>query len=195
MRNPIPTLTRPPRPRLAPGARLIAALIVAAAVVAGITTACSSSSSSPPSHAGGQAPGQASSSGGPLAFSACMRSHGVPDFPDPTSNGGISIPLQPGGSLDPNSPAYQAALHSCQSLLPPGKTAGGSVSPSVRAQFLRYAACIRAHGEPNYPDPTFSGGAVNFGNLSGIDTNSPQYQSALRACASLNPMNGHGGSK
>jgi len=48
---------------------------------------------------------------------------------------------------------------------------------------------------PNYPDPTFNGNAVNFGNLSGINPNSPAYQSALRACASLNPMNGHGGSK
>ena len=193
MHNPLTPRTRPPRPRLAPGARLIAVVIVAAAVMAGITTACSSSSSS--SHASGQASGHASSSGGALAFSACMRSHGVPSFPDPTSNGGISIQVQPGSGIDPNSPAYQAAFHSCQSLLPAGKTSGGSISPSARAQYLRYAACIRAHGEPNYPDPTFSGDAVNFGDLSGIDTNSPQYQGALHACASLNPMNGHGGSK
>ena len=190
MRNPPSPRARLPRPRPAPRARLIAGLVMAAAVVAGVSTACSSS----PSHASGQSSGQASSSDAGLAFSACMRSHGVPDFPDPTSNGGNSIQVQP-GSVDPNTPAYQAALHSCQSLLPPGKTAGGSVSPSVRAQFLRYAACIRAHGEPNYPDPTFSGGAVNFGDLSGIDTNSPQYQAALHACASLNPENGHGGSR
>jgi len=191
MRNPPSPRARLPRPRPAPRARLIAGLVMAAAVMAGITTACSSSSSS--SHASGQASGQTSSSGGPLAFSACMRSHGVPDFPDPTSNGGNSIQVQP-GSVDPNTPAYQAAFRSCRSLLPAGKT-GGSIDSSVRAQFLRYAACIRTHGEPNYPDPTFDGGVVNFGNLSGIDTNSPQYQSALRACASLNPMNGHGGSK
>ena len=191
MHHPPSTPTRPPRPRLGPGARLIAGLVVAAAVVAGITTACSSSSSS--SHASAQPSGHASSSGGSLAFSACMRSHGVPDFPDPTSNGGNSIQVQP-GSVDPNTPAYQAAFRSCHSRLPVGKT-GGSISPSVRAQFLRYAACIRAHGEPNYQDPTFGGGVVNFGNLPGIDTNSPQYQAALHACASLNPENGHGGSR
>jgi hypothetical protein len=124
-----------------------------------------------------------------------MRSHGVPSFPDPTSNGGISIQVQPGNGMDPNSPAFRSAQRACQSLLPAGKTSGGSVSPAVRAQILRYAACIRAHGVPNYPDPTFDGNAVNFGNLSGISPNSPAYQSALRACASLNPMNGHGGSK
>jgi hypothetical protein len=173
-------------------------VIVAAAVMAGITAACSSSSSSSSSHASGQASGQASSSSGSLAFSACMRSHGVPNFPDPVTgaNGQAQVQITPGTSgIDPNSPAYQAANRACQSLLPAGKTAGGSVSPTVRAEYLRYAACMRSHGEPNYPDPTFSGNSVNLGNLSGIDTNSPQYQSASSACASLNPMNHHGGSK
>ena len=190
MHHPPSTWTRP-IPRLARTARLIALLAVAVAVVAGITTACSSSTASSPAHATGQAhPG-----GGPLAFSACMRSHGVSNFPDPTSNGGVQIQVQPGSGINPNSSAYQEAFRSCQSLLPAGKTSGGSVSPAVRAQILRYAACIRAHGVPNYPDPTFNGNAVNFGNLSGINPNSPAYESALHACASLNPMNGHGGSK
>jgi hypothetical protein len=192
MRNPSSTLTESARPRLARGARLIAPLAVAVAVVAGITTACSSSTASSHPHAAGRA----HSGGGSLAFSTCMRSHGVHNFPDPSAgpNGGSQINVQPGSGIDPNSPAYQAAQRSCQSLLPAGKTTG-SVSPAVRAQVLRYAACIRSHGEPTYPDPTFNGNAINFGNLSGINPNSAQYQSALRACASLNPMNGHGGSK
>jgi hypothetical protein len=191
MRTPLSTLTRPARRGLAPGAHLIALLIVAAAIVAGITTACSSSSST--SQASGQASGQASS-GGQLAFSACMRSHGVSNFPDPTtgSNGQAQVQITPGTSgIDPNSPAYQAAYRACQSLLPAGKTSGGSVSSTVRAEYLRYAGCMRSHGISNYPDPTFNGNSVNLGNLSGIDTNSPQYQSASNACASLNPMNHH----
>ena len=192
MRNHPSPLTRPPRPRLAPGVRLIAPLAFAAAMVAGVTTACSSSSSNSSAHATSRT---ARSGGGALAYSACMRSHGVPNFPDPTSNGGGQVQIQAGSGIDPNSPAFQAAQRSCQSLLPVGKLGGGSVSPAVRARFLRYAACIRAHGEPNYPDPTFNGDAVNMGNLSGIDPNSAQYQSALHACASLNPMNGRGGSK
>ena len=196
MHNPPSPGSRPARPRPAAGARLIAGLVFAAAVVAGITTACSSSSS--PSHASGQASGQASSSGGALAFSACMRSHGVPKFPDPTSgSNGNSVELQQGSGIDPNSQQYQSAMHACQSLLPAGKANGGSVSPTVRTEYLRYAGCMRSHGVPNYPDPTFNGNSVNLGNLSalGIDTNSPQYQSASNACASLNPMNHHGSSK
>ena len=195
MHNPGPTLTRPTPLRLARGVLLIALLAVAVAVVAAAVAACSSSSSSSPSATPSHAAGRAHSAGGPLAFSACMRSHGVPSFPDPTSNGGISIQVQPGSAIDPNSLAFQSAQRACQSLLPAGKTSGGSVSPTMRAQILRYAACIRAHGVPNYPDPTFNGNAVNFGNLSSINPNSPAYQSALSACASLNPMNGHGGSK
>lgn len=189
MHNPPSTLTRPLL-RLAGPVRLLALLAMAVAVVAGAATACSSSSASSPS----RATGQAHSGGGPLAFSACMRSHGVANFPDPTSGGGIQIQAQPVSGINPNSPAFQAAQHACQSLLPAGKTSG-SVSPMVRAQLLRYSACMRAHGLPNYPDPTFNGNAVNFGNLSGIDHNSAQYQSALHACASRNPISGHGGSK
>ena len=199
MRNPLSPRTRPPRPRLAQDARLIAVVIVAAAVMAGITTACSSSSSSSSSHASGQPSGQASSSGGSLAFSACMRSHGVPNFPDPVTgaNGGAQVDITQGSGIDQNSPQYQSAMHACQSLLPAGKVNGGSVSPTVRTEYLRYAACMRSHGVPNYPDPTFSGNSVNLGNLSadGIDPNSPQYQSASNACASLNPMNHSGSSK
>src|SRR6266568_253384 len=61
-----------------------------------------------------------------LAFSACMRSHGVKDFPDPTKSadgGGIRIQSGKGGGgsdLDPNSAVFQAAQRACQSLLPMG---------------------------------------------------------------------------
>ena len=192
MHNPGSTLTGALL-RLARSARLLALLAVAAAAVAGVTTACSSSSTSSPAHAAGHAARSASSS---LAYSACMRSHGVHNFPDPSAgSNGQQVTIQQGSGIDPNSPAFQAAQRSCQSLLPAGKTAGGgSVSPAERARILRYAACIRTHGVPNYPDPTFNGNAIDFGNLSGF-ADLPQYQSALRACASLNPMHGYQSSK
>lgn len=56
-----------------------------------------------------------------LAFSACMRKHGVPDFPDPNFSGGhvsISIHANPSSDLNPNSPTFQAAQQACQGLLP-----------------------------------------------------------------------------
>jgi hypothetical protein len=55
-----------------------------------------------------------------LAMSRCMRSHGVPNFPDPKfrsgPNGGVGIQLN-GPGIDPNSPAFQAAQKACGSIL------------------------------------------------------------------------------
>jgi len=89
---------------------------------------------------GGQPPSpaqQAQAQAQALKFSACMRSHGVTNFPDPqfSSGGGIRIKIQPGpggSGLDPSSPIFQAAQKACGSLLPglkagaPSALAGGS---------------------------------------------------------------------
>jgi hypothetical protein len=64
-------------------------------------------------------------------FSQCMRAHGVPDFPDPGTNGGIVIHGDTGGAtgpagssasgppgdLNPNSPAFQKAQKACGGLI------------------------------------------------------------------------------
>ena len=66
---------------------------------------------------------------GALKMAACMRSHGVPNFPDPkvtTGPGGRGIGVSIGGppgsgssgrSLDPRSPAFQRAQKVCQPLM------------------------------------------------------------------------------
>jgi hypothetical protein len=55
-----------------------------------------------------------------LKFSACMRAHGVPSFPDPTArNGGVEISLG-GSGLSPNSPRLRAAQQACRPLMPGG---------------------------------------------------------------------------
>jgi len=55
-----------------------------------------------------------------LKYSDCMRSHGLPSFPDPKeSSGGISISIG-GPGLDPNSPQFQAAQKDCRSFAPGG---------------------------------------------------------------------------
>jgi hypothetical protein len=56
-----------------------------------------------------------------LAFSQCMRSHGVPNFPDPQFNGNrVGIRISPGMGLDPSSPTFQQAQQACQSKMPGG---------------------------------------------------------------------------
>jgi hypothetical protein len=54
-----------------------------------------------------------------LKFSQCMRSHGVPNFPD-FGQSAQSPGAGNGGAINPSSPQVQAALSACQHLLPPG---------------------------------------------------------------------------
>lgn len=73
-----------------------------------------------------------------VRFAQCMRSHGV-NIPDPTTNGGGFGFRQALGSVDRNSPAFQAAAKACESLRPrfgrggPGAPPGGAapVAPAV----------------------------------------------------------------
>ena len=50
---------------------------------------------------------------------------------------------------------------------------------------LKFAACIRAHGIPGFPDPVFIGSTVDFKVPKGLDQNSPRFLSALRTCQAL----------
>jgi hypothetical protein len=52
---------------------------------------------------------------GLVALASCMRTHGYPNFPDPTGQGVFN--LSSGNGFDPNSPQFQAAMTTCQ---PPG---------------------------------------------------------------------------
>ncbi|HLI02210.1 MAG TPA: hypothetical protein VKV06_15585 [Acidimicrobiales bacterium] len=136
-----------------------------------------------------------------VAYSQCMQSHGVPNFPDPNSSGQIMIKKGgPGGSgkaqsrgggnqsgFDPNSPAAQKAQKACQHLAP-----GGNLSPAQKqkmvAQALKYSKCMRAHGVANFPDPTVEPHGIGF-RLNGkpgsnMKPGSPQFQRAQKACRS-----------
>jgi len=118
-----------------------------------------------------------------------MRSHGVANFPDPGTSGGIQ--LSPGSGVDPASPAFKAAQSQCKKLLPGGGPKGSPPAPSasdVRAA-LTWAQCVRKHGVPNFPDPSTSGatqGLVFRGVVFpvGPDFNpqSPGFKQAQSAC-------------
>jgi hypothetical protein len=117
-----------------------------------------------------------------------MRSHGVPNFPGPvlTPSGGYGYRTT---GIDPHSAAFQGGLQACKALPSPWKSSGEQLSPAQQEAWLSWAECIRAHGVPNFPDPTFSGGvAVQISGASG--SSSPQVQSAMDACKSQMPSTG-----
>jgi hypothetical protein len=172
---------------------------VLAAAALGVTVAgCSSGPSSPTALTAGSqptstsAPVGASGSSGPsplaqaVAYSQCMRSHGAPSFPDPvqTPDGGYGYRTR---GIDPNSAAFQGALQACKALPSPWSSTGRQLSAVQQQAWLNWAHCIRAHGLPNFPDPTFSGSEVHD---SGVGSNSPQLQSAMDACKSQRPSVG-----
>jgi hypothetical protein len=161
------------------------ALVAATACAALVTTACSSGSAHPDvaqlkTTAATSTPTSSPSAAGPassLAHAECMRSHGVPDFPDP---GPIHIDVSAHPDLDPSSPAFIAAQKACLSLEPPG-TAGNVVSPQLQAAALAYSACMRTHGFPKFADPVFDSRGEHV-TINGLDTDSAQFQNADKTC-------------
>jgi hypothetical protein len=131
-----------------------------------------------------------------VAFAKCMRSHGVPNFPDPGSNGNGGIQIQAsrragaGASMSVNgvsvsAPAFQSAMRTCRPELP-NRGHPPPLSAARKQAMLKYSQCMREHGLTNFPDPTFgSGGTIRLqvGGQGGIDPNSPTFQQAQAACA------------
>lgn len=115
-------------------------------------------------------------------FASCMRARGVPNFPGPDSTGTITVTVST--ALNPAAPGFQRAEAACQHLLPAGKAPSQSMQQRIKQSALAFAACMRAHGIPNYPDPTFSNGGVSqgYGPKDGPDSSSPIFQSAQKAC-------------
>jgi hypothetical protein len=138
-------------------------------------------SSPPASNSGGG--GTMSLMGGSAAqmtkFAACMRKNGEPSFPDPNGQGQITVNLNPGSAQ------FQQAQQACRKLLPKGGTPSPAQQAKARSATLAFSACMRSHGEPNFPDPQFgTGGRVSLRISvgSGLDPRSPQFQAAQKAC-------------
>ncbi len=115
-------------------------------------------------------------------FAACVRSHGEPGFPDPNPQGQFSMSAVTASGIDPRSPQLGRAVQACQKDLPTSAPAAPSSAAQAQArqQGLALAACMRSHGVPNFRDPSANGN-ISVGG-SGIDPQSPQYQTAMRAC-------------
>jgi hypothetical protein len=174
---------------------LTAALVVLVAIAgaAAFLASRSSSSAGPgvahvgatPTGTGPSSSQSGSTQNRAAAYSACMRSHGVPSFPDPDAQGHLFLKVTKGGPLDPSAPSFQAAQQACKSLAPSQNTSASN--SQFQSQGLQFAACMRSHGVPNFPDPkTANGGFM----ITGVNPNAPQFQSAMQACRSLMPGGG-----
>ena len=189
-------LRRPRRAWLRPAQT--AAAIIATAALALLAAACSASPSSTGS--GGSSNGRGSTaSTSAVAYSHCMRSHGVPGFPDPPSSG--QVPKGDAQQFGVSSSQLQAARAACQHLYPGN---GGSFQRAIQqceltgdcpqavvqqalTEMRNYARCMRSHGVPNWPDPTTDSQGrpyfdVSRAGISHAYTHSPLFESKDHIC-------------
>jgi hypothetical protein len=128
-----------------------------------------------------------------LAFAKCMRAHGVPNYPDPRPPSQIppthtTEPAPSGGfTANPNSPGYQTASNDCRSLADATPVTQVQTNQMAVSQ-LKFASCMRAHGVPSFPDPTSTGDIGSDGAISGMNQNSPAFQSAEETCSKFRPV-------
>lgn len=159
---------------------MTAALAAAALALAGCGGSSGASTTTTGGSAGASNAPQATGSSKLERFSQCMRTHGEPQFPDPTAQG--TFPL--GAGILTSSPQFQAAQQACKAFAPPGPLTGQSVSQSQLTKALKFVSCMRSHGVASFPDPNAQGKFQSGGSL---PVNSPQFFSAFSTCRALLP--------
>ncbi len=147
--------------------------------------ACGSSARKPTADANGYSQS--------LKFAACMRSHGVSNYPDSSPSGrGTVLKITPGSGLNPQSPSFRSAQQACAKLMPGAFGAPPQMSASQYRSALKFAGCMRSHGLSSFPDPARSVSAsagpifvvrgMEFELGSGLNPASPAFTRAAAAC-------------
>jgi hypothetical protein len=110
-----------------------------------------------------------------------MRSHRVPNFPDPTSGEGI-----PKDKIPVGSPQLLVASSACQHLMPASGLGPQPTTQQMRtrlADALSFARCMRSHGVTRFPDPTAQGQlSIEMVRAQGIDVHSPAVLRTVQVC-------------
>jgi hypothetical protein len=114
-----------------------------------------------------------------VAYSRCMRAHGVPDFPDPAGRGGVPkvTPQQAGVS----NARFQLAQRACAPLLQPS----AAQAPQIMTGLLKFARCMRSAGIAAWPDPTTDRSGQPVFDIPGLDPDSPRVSNAAGQCTHL----------
>lgn len=118
-----------------------------------------------------------------VAFARCMRSHGLPGWPDPNSKGVFDKTKLSAQHLGASASEIQGAQQACRHLLP---TASAAQQRAGVAQALRFSECVRTHGVPSFPEPDSTGRIPDPATV-GVDQGSRAFEAANQACAKYRP--------
>lgn len=166
---------------------LVVASIVAVAAFSMLAAGCGGGSS--PGVAGGAlttTTGTTTTENDPLAFARCMRAHGLTRWPDPISGGVFDkTTLRQTGYSKPQVRAVEDGP--CSHLLGAVSHQGPTITAADRVDYLKAAACMRTHGFPGFPDPTFPENGVQLTIPSSINENSAAFTRAATTCTKLVP--------
>ncbi|MDX6361949.1 MAG: hypothetical protein QOC85_952 [Streptomyces sp.] len=124
-----------------------------------------------------------------LDYAQCMRSNGVPSFPDPQQDSG-GVRISP-GDVDPNSAEYQKAAEACRDKMPQGQggTGGAGGGQLDSAKVAAWAKCLRENGLTKLPDPEINGSNMTIDpKAAGITPE--EFQKAQQACQDKYPGGG-----
>jgi len=131
--------------------------------------------------------------GGLVAFSHCMRTHGVPNYPDPHRYSQGNMPTLSNQDLGVSKQTAVAAQQPCERLFPDAGSAPRETAQQQRtllADALSFARCMRSHGLTRFPDPTAQAGlTVEVAQAAGIDLHSPAVLRVAQECVPAS----HGG--
>jgi hypothetical protein len=166
-----PTLVRCRRPP-------ILTTIVAIAAFSLLASGCGGGSS------GSTAAATRTTQNGALAFARCMRSHGVQHWPDPGSNG--QFDKSELRQLGVSKSEINAAQSACQHLFPFSSGPTRAQQQARDRAALAFAACMRARGFANFPDPTAQGQLTpQMVAAAGIDLHQPGLLRVGIACTGV----------
>jgi hypothetical protein len=169
---------------------LIPRFISATAAIAGVAVLAAGCGGTSPAttanSAASQPPGTFAADA--YRYAACMRDHGVANFPDPQvthSNGGTQVAIKVIGSA--SSPQFNAARTACRGILPmPSKSELAQQAQDRRIHtqdLVAFAHCLREHGITRFPDPDTQGQlSLQEVQADGIDLQSPAVRAAGLAC-------------
>ncbi len=156
------------------------------AAAALLAAACSGSPSSTGSGGSPNAGGSATSQ--LVAYTQCMRSHGVPEYPGPDSSGQMPK-ITSGQQVGVSDSRLTVAQGACQALWPYQAPTQAQQRQQLTDD-VKFAQCMRSHGVPNFPDPTSSDGRVEFVisvSRDGFDPHSPQIIAKAHECQYVLP--------
>ncbi|HEY5262412.1 MAG TPA: hypothetical protein VIJ33_09880 [Solirubrobacteraceae bacterium] len=160
---------------------IILTTVIAAAVVSLFAAGCGGGSSTTAATTTGATPS------GALAYSHCMRSHGVRNFPDPTSSGAPNKEAIVSALRAVGSSQAQAAQTACLHVNGggPGTSQSVAQSQAQTAAMLAFARCMRTRGFADFPDPTHGQLSPEMVTAAGIDLHQPAVLNAGLACTSV----------